>query len=132
MGSSGPFFILKNMTEKYNKKIGDWGEDIAVDFLKKEGYKILNRNLRIGHKEIDIIASKRSALVFVEVKTRTSDSFGDGTEAMHYYKNSYLSRAAELFLLNNKWQGDVRFDLILVKINKIEKRAKIKHFKNIT
>lgn len=120
------------MIEKHNQRIGKFGEDLAVNFLAKRGYKIVNRNLKISYKEIDIIAEDKNVLVFVEVKTRTSNYLGDGSEAMNQQKNHNLVRAAELYLYFHEWPGEVRMDVILVNINIKEKIAKIKHYKNVT
>lgn len=120
------------MIEKYNQKIGKFGEDLAVNFLTKRGYKIINRNLKISYKEIDIIAEDKDTLVFIEVKTRTSNYFGDGLESMNQQKNHNLVRATELYLYFHEWPGDARIDVILININIKEKIAKIKHYQNIT
>ncbi len=58
------------------------GENAAAEFLKKKGYVILERNFRKGYGEIDIIAVKKGTLVFVEVKTRSSDKFGTPLDAI--------------------------------------------------
>ena len=58
-------------------KIGDYGEQLAVEYLVEKGYEILKRNYRFDRAEIDILAKKENILAVVEVKTRTSDFFGD-------------------------------------------------------
>lgn len=119
------------MESNYKNKTGQIGENVAANYLVKRGYSIIQRNYRTGHKEIDIIARHNSLLVFVEVKTRTLKSLGDGSEAMNNKKNHNLARAAELFLNYFEWSGDIRFDLILVQINYDKKIANIKHFLNV-
>jgi putative endonuclease len=125
--STGVFISMKN----YNKTIGYYGEDLATDFLTKRGYKILDRNLMLGHKEIDIIAENKDCLVFVEVKTRTINSFSEATESVNDLKLHRLRRAAELFFYYYDTKKDARIDLIMVIINKQNKIAKIKHYINI-
>jgi putative endonuclease len=68
------------------KPLGSKGEDLAVRFLEKKGYRILSRNFRTPVGEIDVIAEDRNTLVFIEVKTRTDDSFGHPFEAVTFRK----------------------------------------------
>ena len=77
--------------------LGKYGEDLAADFLKKHGYKILERNFRIRGGEIDIIALEKNTLVYVEVKTRTSIQFGTAQESVTPYKIKFLERAAKFY-----------------------------------
>ena len=96
------------------KRIGDRGEDNAVNFLLANGYEVLQRNFRFGRAEIDIIAQKNAVIVFIEVKTRKNNNYG--------YPESYLSEpqqerihlAAEEYVLQNEWQGNIRFDIISI------------------
>ena len=69
-----------------SKSIGDMGERRAVKFLKKKGYKILETNFKTNFGEIDIIARKGDYICFVEVKTRSSDNFGEPREAVNFHK----------------------------------------------
>lgn len=80
---------------------GKIGEDLACDYLKKQGYKIIERNFRIRGGEIDIIALDGQTLVYVEVKTRTSHQFGQPEEAVTGWKLRFLERAAK-FYRNNR------------------------------
>ena len=70
------------MNSRYAKNLGDRGEAAAAEYLEKKGYTILNRNYYICHGEIDIIAKDGDCTVFVEVKTRRSDKYGSGLEAI--------------------------------------------------
>ena len=107
--------------------IGKCGEDIAVKYLKKKGYKILTRNFRYKHKEIDIICVKDKCLIFVEVKTRTSKKYGMGIEAVDNKKILNLYSAAEWFITaKNIRKYNSRFDVINIYIN-YEKNY-IKHY----
>jgi len=112
------------------KSLGTFGEDLAVEYLKKRGYKILDRNWRVKFGEIDIVAKKPfgaaqgegDAFVFVEVKTLTSQRANDSTSQGGYefrpedhftpQKQRKIKRLAELWLLQNKkenrpWQIDL-------------------------
>ena len=94
---------------------GKAGEDLAVDFLLKKGYRILQRNYRFERGEIDIIAVDGDELVFVEVKARRSSSFGDPEDAVSPAKCEQIKRVAEGFLLEHDIDGKpVRFDVVAV------------------
>lgn len=90
------------------------GENIAANFLLKNGFIILHRNWCHGKKEIDIIATKNDLLVFVEIKTRTSFDFGFPEEAVTLRKQNYLKAAAEAFLEDKPQYLRIRFDIISV------------------
>ena len=90
------------------------GEDLATDHLREKGYRILQRNLRMGKAEIDIIARKDDVLVFVEVKTRTNDDFGYPEEFVNRRKQRMILNAADSYILKSGWQEDIRFDIIAI------------------
>jgi len=108
---------------------GKIGEDIAYQYLKNLGYKILMRNFRIRGGEIDIIAVDGNTLVFVEVKTRSSDLFGTPEEAIHFHKLRFIERAGKFFRAgrNNLPEAE-RIDVIAIDL--AEEKAKIRHIKN--
>lgn len=85
-----------------NVQIGKIGEDLAVEFLNKQGYKIIERNFRIRGGEIDIIALDDETLVYVEVKTRRTIQFGRPEEAITNLKLKFLERAAKFYRNNRK------------------------------
>lgn len=95
------------------QSLGGLGEDLAAGFLKKQGYKILERNYRTPLGEIDLIGRHRGALVFIEVKTRRSERFGAGQEAVHSAKQAKLRKLADYYL-KQKRLGEVavRFDVV--------------------
>lgn len=95
-------------------KYGKAAEKAASDFLLSEGYKILAVNYRTGRAEVDIIASKNSVLVFVEVKARTGNRHGLPEEAVGPKKQAMLLQAADVYIDQNSWPGDCRFDIIAV------------------
>ena len=94
--------------------LGKKGEMLAARYLLDKGYAILEYNWRSGHKEIDIIAKERDTLVFVEVKSRANDAFGDAADAVTPAKISRLISAAEAYVRNKKVDLDFRFDIITV------------------
>ena len=95
-------------------KLGKRGELIAVDYLKSRGYKILEMNWRTKHKEIDIIALDKNEIVFIEVKTRKNNYFGDPEEAVDLKKQRFLVNAAENYIISNKIDLEARFDIISI------------------
>ncbi len=98
---------------KETPKVGDAGEDLARDFLRKKGLKILEANYRTRWGELDLVARDGETLVFVEVKTRTQKRFGNPLEAVTPDKQRRITRMARTYLLE-KGLGDVsaRFDVI--------------------
>lgn len=92
---------------------GKWGEDLAVDVLAREGFAVIERNWRLGHLEIDIIAERGDTLVFAEVKTR-SDRDEDPLEAITRKKISNIVRAADTYVRSRNLRHDVRFDLFAI------------------
>lgn len=103
------------------KLIGSKGEDLAVKFLKDKGYKIISRNYKTPIGEIDIIAEDNGILVFVEVKTRTSNLFGYPFEAVGTKKQHKLKNLALLYLKKNKSERSVRFDVLSISLNNDKK-----------
>lgn len=116
--------ILKEHSDgKAKKKLGGRGERLAAHYLKKQGYKILEKNYRTPFCEVDIIAKRGDVLSFCEVKTRLSDSFGAPREAVNTAKQKLYIRAAHYYFKNQEPDCTVRFDVIEVlggEINHIE------------
>ncbi len=81
-----------------NKEIGNAGEDLACEVLRRQGYKILCRNYRCSYGEIDIIACRGDEILFAEVKTRLSQGYGCGREAVNAAKRKRIRNAAAYFL----------------------------------
>lgn len=109
------------------------GEDIAVDYLKKKGYKIIERNFRKKYQEIDVIATESSTLVFVEVKTRRSESYGSPFESIAPWKLKHLIRLAQYYkMLHPKLPDDMRIDAIGVILSYDNKVDNIEHIENIS
>jgi len=95
--------------------LGCKGEDLAVEFLKENKYKILDRNFRTKYGEIDIVAKEGKVVCFVEVKTRTSDKFGVGLEAVDASKQGRIVKSAIVYIEENSLDDcAVRFDVVSV------------------
>lgn len=116
------------------------GEQIAVEYLKKKGYVIIERNFRGRNTEIDIIAIDPSTgsgqvdtLVFIEVKTRTSNQFGSPFEAIAFWKLRSLKKAALYYkLLHQKLPELLRIDAVGIILKSNNQIVSIELMKNIT
>lgn len=96
------------------KSLGVECEEIAAGYLRKKGYKILLRNYRTPVGEADIVMRDRDAVVFVEVKARTCESFGQPFEAVNHRKKEKLRKVALYYLKQNKIEAPVRFDVVSI------------------
>lgn len=92
---------------------GNWGENVAREYLVGKGYAIVDTNVRMGHNELDIVAMYRDRIVFVEVKTRTGRDF-DPIDSIDRKKIMHLSRAADAYVRAYDIPHEVQFDVILV------------------
>lgn len=100
------------------KELGKKGEELAIGFLKKNGYRIIQKNYVCKLGEMDIIARDKDTLVFVEVKTRRSNQFGPPQLAVNLSKQTKLSKVALNFLKENKIEDvKARFDVVAIELN---------------
>lgn len=99
---------------KHNET-GSQGERLAREFLLKQGYSIIETNVRVGNYEIDFVATHGSKIIFVEVKTRTGDQ-SDPFEAIDQKKITRLCRAAEVYIQTYDIPHDPQFDVITINI----------------
>lgn len=97
-----------------HNEFGKKAEDLAVEYLQKDGYKILARNFRFQKAEIDIIAEKEETIVIIEVKARSTDAFMLPQEAVTKTKIRSIVSAANHYLEESNTQNEVRFDIISV------------------
>lgn len=112
-----------------HNELGKIGEEIAVQYLLRKGYKILCRNFFFDKSEIDIIAQKeKDTLVIVEVKTRNSDFFGDPQSFVTPGKIQNLVKAANEYVVSKDLDLEVRFDIIAILKN--QKQESLEHFEN--
>ena len=108
--------------------IGRIGEKAAARVLRKNGYKILEKNLHISHNEIDIIARDKQNLVFVEVKTRTLNAdndlpFGTPAQAVNHAKKQRTIQAARAYIAAHPTTLMIRFDVIEVVLENTNKKV---------
>ena len=99
-------------------ELGKLGEDFAANFLMTKGFKIIFRNWRCRHLEVDIVAMDANTLVFVEVKTRHSNSMTTASEAVDKRKQLRIIKTASAYLLENDTEKYCRFDVCEVYVDK--------------
>ena len=99
-----------------HNETGKWGEELAALYLTRLGYNIMERNWRSGHREIDIIAldPDKYTIVFVEVKTRSSDTLTQPEDAVDHDKTRNLGIAASHYATANDLTNRLRFDIVSV------------------
>ncbi len=113
------------------QRLGRWGEDLAGRYLEERGYSILERNVRTAYGELDLVARKEDVLVFVEVKTRTSESFGLPEVSVTEQKQAHILNAAQDFMQRHpELEGDWRVDVIAILGAPGREPAQVEHFEN--
>lgn len=96
------------------RKLGKLGEEIASDFLIKNGVKIIERNYNTKYGEIDLIALENETIIFIEVKLRKNKKYGAIEETINWNKINKMRDAAEFYLQQFKEDRKCRFDIILI------------------
>lgn len=110
-----------------NQSVGRWGEQAAANFLCAQGYQITARNVRTPYGEIDLVAEKDGRTIFVEVKARTSKSFGPPEVAVTARKQAHMLACAEHYAQQNgvdHWQIDV------IAVERTKGQTEVVHFEN--
>ena len=111
-----------------HNELGKEGEAIACKYLIEKGFIILEKNYRHEKDEVDLIALDKGELVFVEVKTRSTQKYGEPEEAVGTKKEEFLIRAAETFLETHNEYESVRFDIISIIIS--GNKQQVRHIKD--
>lgn len=96
-----------------HNELGKWGEGLAKELLIAKGYTIVEENWRLGHFEIDLIASFKNRIIFVEVKTR-STHFNDPADAVNSAKQQRMARAADAYIRQFNIPLEAQFDIITI------------------
>lgn len=119
------------MMSRYKINLGRWGENIAVDYLKSIGYSIVDRNVRTPYGELDIVADSNDLLIFVEVKTRTTTSYGMPEAGVTEQKRKHIIDSVEFFFQEHPdLERDWRIDVIAIRGKKNTNKLEITHFQN--
>lgn len=114
-----------------NKKIGKIGEQYAADYLWSKGYEVLGQNYFSRYGEIDIIAQYKDVLVFVEVKARTSGSFGLPEESVGRTKLRKMKKTIMKYLIENRFYGYWRIDVIAIQLKSFDELRDLRHYMNV-
>lgn len=113
-----------------HNECGTKGEKLATVYLKEKGYTILETNWRNRNLEADIIAVHSGVMIIAEVKTRSSNYFGDPETFVTKQKQSNLRKAANGYIQQKQLDLEVRFDIISVILDKISDQATVNHIEN--
>jgi len=111
-----------------HNELGKEGEEMAVNYLQKNGYTILERNYRFQKAEVDIIAQLKETIAIVEVKTRSTADFGNPQDFVKPKQIQRLVLAVDEYVTVNSLDVEVRFDIIA--IIKEDKTVKLEHLEN--
>lgn len=118
------------LTHPANQTLGKEGEAIAVQYLQGQNYVVIDRNFRCKCGELDIVAREGKTIVFVEVKTRKTLTYGPPQLSVTQFKQRQISKAALLYIAKKRIEGtNARFDVIAILLKRNE-APKIEHIKN--
>ncbi len=109
-------------------ELGIKGEEIAFRFLKDLGYRIIGRNKRVGHSDIDILAEDGDFLVFVEVRTKSREDRGMPEETLSGKKMNQMKKTAELYMLRSKYKGSARLDAVCIIVDNMNEIKHLEHY----
>ena len=108
---------------------GELGERIAERWLRRQGWRIVQRRFRSGHRDIDLVAERDGLVAFVEVKARRGQRFGDPVEAVNWKKQRELGRSARIWIARHGRAPEAyRFDVIGVLV--AGPRVRVRHIEN--
>lgn len=117
--------------KNHRQELGSKGEDIAVRFLKKKGYRIIRRNYRCKYGEIDIIAEHDNITAFIEVRTIQAENFGTPQDFITNIKTEHISKSALNYIKKeNLFDRSCRFDLVAINFSDTLSEPKIEHIEN--
>ena len=97
-----------------HNELGKWGEDVAMHYLVDRGYRLVERNWRQGHRDLDLVMLHDNTLVFVEVRTRSNDLFMQPEQTIDSRKMLSVARAANAYIKLHRISLNLRFDIIAI------------------
>jgi putative endonuclease len=114
------------------KILGQQGEEIAAEYLKKKGYKILERNFKTKWGELDIVAKKNGKIIFVEVKTLRQKGDFAPEDQVNFKKKQQLIKMAQIYLSYKRLSLgiDYQIDIVAIEVDCAVEVVNVKHFKN--
>ena len=119
--------------KEFNLRTGKIGEEIAKEYLKKKGFKILEQNYKTKYGEIDLVCQQGKELVIVEVRTKVGENFGTPEESLDKRKLRKLWLNAQSYAARKKWKGAYRVDAVCIVLapSKYKVPERIEHYENI-
>jgi putative endonuclease len=121
-----------------HNNVGKIGENMAKDYLEKQGYKILEQNYKTKYAEIDLVAEKtngflgKPSLIFVEVRTKIGENFGSPEDTINKQKLWKVLQNAKSYTAFKQWQGPCRIDAICIVLNRDYTVLRLTHHENVT
>ena len=123
---------MQKNKEQWRKKVGNWGEKAAEEFLAGKGYEIVERNFLVREGEIDLVCKDGEWLVFVEVKARVASSLGAPEENVGKGKFEKLARAIERYLEKHGLEeADFRLDIVGVERDRVSGKVVVRHYRDV-
>ena len=120
------------MRQAHRQSLGHLGESIAAVYLEKQGYSIIERNCHTPYGEIDLITQREGVIVFVEVKTRSTRSFGPPEISITPQKQEHMRSAAAYYIQQHpELATDWRIDAIAIQMQGDQKQPLLDHFENV-
>ena len=117
--------------KSYNKDIGSYTENIAATYLLSNGYSILDRNYRNKFGEVDIICQKDNIIIFVEIKSRYTNSFGSPLESVSCHKQKKIILLSKFYILYKKLSDfNIRYDVIEIYLNHLNNTYEVNHLED--
>jgi putative endonuclease len=117
--------------KEFNLQTGKLGEEIAKEYLKKKGYKIIEQNYKTKYAEIDLVTRKGKELVFVEVRTKKGEIFGTPEESLDKKKLRKLWFNAQGYVNRIKWPGPYRVDAVCIVLKCDNALDRLDYYQNI-
>ncbi len=114
-----------------HNEIGKTGEELAKEYLEKNGYKIIEQNYRTRRSEIDLVAQKSDRLIFVEVRARGDEQFGTPEETLNDRKRTKLLRNAQAYVARKKYRGPYQIDAVCIVFDGSGGSERLTHYENI-
>jgi len=116
---------------KSRRALGREAEDLAAAYLRMAGCSVLERNLQLGHLEVDILAREGDCLLFVEVRMRRGGRCGTAAESLTPVKRRRLREGVRRGLAARRWRGSYRLDLVAMDWNGREGSLRLEHYRGI-
>ncbi len=123
-------FLLLNYMSLHNE-VGKIGEELAKEFLEKNGYKIIDQNYKTKYAEIDLVAESKRCLIFVEVRTKVGENFGTPEETINKQKLWKVLQNSKSYLAFKNWNGPCRIDAICIVLKPDFTVFRLTHYENI-